>query len=146
MPRTVVRLKHDPHGGGVVERCRDFHQQQEFRLGSDGDGTATVVIFIQQALRPLLLHPQVFDFVYDNTEMMKRSPATLFADIPEEDRDPALCSDVLMLHTDLEQSVLEQNARLRCAEVGKGLPHGWNDLPGDANGLARSFVLLGLAL
>mmetsp|Transcript_51734 Transcript_51734/g.155257 ORF Transcript_51734/g.155257 Transcript_51734/m.155257 type:complete len:266 (+) Transcript_51734:259-1056(+) len=111
--RPVLRLEHDTHGRRVVEGGRHFHEEEELRLRPHGHRTPpslsvpVLATFLEQPLRPLLLHPQVVTVVYADAEPVKGSRT----EVAEEDRYPPLRADVFVLNSHLEQGVLEQHTR-----------------------------------
>jgi hypothetical protein len=62
------------------------------------------------------------------------------AQVPKEDRDTALSTNILMLHTDL-QRILKENSRSRRTYNSKGLSHSWDHFFQNAN-LRRAIELL----
>mmetsp|Transcript_10598 Transcript_10598/g.17548 ORF Transcript_10598/g.17548 Transcript_10598/m.17548 type:complete len:478 (+) Transcript_10598:639-2072(+) len=134
---TIFGLEHHSHCWGIIERRSHFNQQQELGLSSNSNGTATSIVLVKQTLSALLLDSKVFDLVNRNTEMMQRSFGSLFADVAKENRDSSLCAYILLLHTNLEQCILEQNTRCGGAKIRECLPHSRNNFLWNANSGSR---------
>mmetsp|Transcript_13358 Transcript_13358/g.38463 ORF Transcript_13358/g.38463 Transcript_13358/m.38463 type:complete len:496 (+) Transcript_13358:501-1988(+) len=121
---AVFRFEHNSHGWRIVEWCGDLDQEEELGLRSDGHRAAAVLVFVEQSLSSLFLHPQMLTIIHQDAEVLQRR----LAQVAEEDGDSALRIHVLMLNTDLKQRIFEQDSGCRRAQIRKRLSHGWDDV------------------